>query len=132
MWFSLRVHSNTTRSRTFLQHFSYDQTQKCIPTGKKITFIFFYLIRLEILVALRAQAVPSTRGLVMILRNPTVKCSQMLSVVNPDWRYSIYCLVWYWNSNQPAAVSWASDDKLPLVPLADAFEMNYSELFWRI
>lgn len=116
---------NNYRSREYLEVASWN-TFRCLNNVK------VYLIRLGILVVLQAPDVPSTRDLVMNPLNLAVTCFQMLSAVNPEWRYSIYCLAWYLNSNRIAAVSWASDDTLPLVPLADAFVMDYTELFWRI
>lgn len=61
--------------------------------------------------------------------------NQMPNLVSPlQSHYSIYYASWYWNSNRIVAVNWAdddgADDKLPLVPLADAFEMYFSALFW--
>lgn len=93
-----------------------------------------YLIRLGILCGLHVPGLRSTRDLVMKWPNRAAMLFPMwnVAVVNPVWRLLICCFVWCWNSNRIVVVNWASDDILPLVPLADAFGINFSELFWWI
>lgn len=122
MWLVRKINEVLCENKSKWEH---DDRTKCI-------FKWIYLVRLGILAAPHVPASQSTRDLVTMRPIPAARWFQTLNAVNPVRRYSIYCFVWCSNSSRIAVESWANDDRLPWDPLADAFVINFSELFWRI